>query len=349
MARAARKTSQAITIQTVAERAGVSAMTVSNVLNNRSTVREVTREAVLKAVRELDYRPNLAARSLATANSTRIGLLCRNIENAFLSSMLIGALDAASSLGAQLILRRLATAEPDEILKEALALVRSGANAIVAPPPYCETISACHLLQRIGVPVIGMSPGDELPDLSSVRIDDFGAAREMTAYLIGLGHRRIGFIRSGAKHLIDRTRCEGYLAALKDAGIEHDPALIATGNLPFDSGLRAADQLLHLENRPTAIFASNDDMAAAAASCAHRMGIDIPTDLSIAGFDDTPVAVMLWPSLTTVHQPASAISALATRRAIEIARHPQQPPEVNTTYLEHRLVIRESTAPPRTA
>jgi LacI family transcriptional regulator len=346
MARSGRRASQAITIQTVADHAGVSAMTVSNVLNNSPKVKHSTREAVMAAVRELNYVPNMAARSLASASTTRIGLLYRNIENAFLSSILVGALDATSRLGAQLLLRPLESGEPGEIAEQMRGLVENGAHAILIVPPYCEVANRHGLTAEVAVPVVAMSPGEDLPGEHCIRIDDFGAARDMTAYLIGLGHRAIGFIRGGAGHLIHHSRCAGYQAALQDAGLPVRPDLIATGDMSFESGLAAGAQLLDLADRPTAIFASNDDMAAAIISLAHRRGLDVPRDLSVVGFDDTPIAVKIWPSLTTVKHPGKQISSEAAALAIAFARGRDAGEGQMVRYLDHHLVVRESAAAP---
>jgi len=344
MARSGRRASQAITIQTVADRAGVSAMTVSNVLNNSPRVRDSTRDAVMTAVRDLNYIPNMAARSLASASVTRIGLLYRNIENAFLSSILVGALDATSRLGAQLLLRPLESGDPKEIAQQMHGLVENGAHAILIVPPYCEVANRHGLTTDFPVPVVAMSPGDDLPGDHCVRIDDYGAARDMTAYLIGLGHRDIGFIRGGAGHLIHCTRCEGYQVALRAAGLLIRPDLIVCGDMSFESGLAAGATLLDLPDRPTAIFASNDDMAAAIVSLAHRRGLDVPRDLSVAGFDDTPIAVKIWPSLTTVKHPGKQISSEAAMLAITLAKEKNVEYLPKTRYLEHQLILRESVS-----
>lgn len=345
MSRATRRASQSVTIQTVAERAGVSAMTVSNVLNNRRNVRESTREAVLTAARELDYTPNMAARSLASAATVRIGLFSRDIDSGFLSSILSGALYETSERGAQLIMRRFELPLIDKLIAAADSLRASGVGAIISAPPYCEIISDHRKTHRFPLPMVAISPGDELPQMASVRIDDRAAAREMTAYLISLGHQRIGFIRIGARLHADKTRYEGYCEALAEAGIQPDDTLVTSANLTFGSGLKAAEQLLSLRPLPTAIFASNDEIAAAVVSVAHRRGIDIPGQLSVAGFDDGPLALKIWPTLTTIHQPVSAIAAMAARRAIEIVKRDGEVDPV-VTYLDHSLVIRESTAPP---
>jgi len=341
MSRGGRKSSQAVTIHAVAERAGVSIMTVSNVLNNRRNVREQTRQAVLDAVSQLGYKPNLAARSLASAAVTRVGLLCGMGESGFLSAVLVGAIDATSDRGAQLIIRRLEGPEPGAMLGVVDEFAQAGVGALISPPPFCEALSRFDL----PIPMVGICAGDELPTMPCVRVDDHAAAKAMTAHLIGLGHERIGFIRMDRDLFAGRTRYEGYCAALAEAGLDVDQGLVAQGGHTFDSGLVAAQELLALPDRPTAIFAGNDDMAIAVISLAHRLHIDVPGQLSVAGFDDAPVAVKIWPTLTTIRQPVSAISAEAARQAIRIAEGVSEI-QPRAAYFDFELVIRDSTAPP---
>lgn len=349
MARASRRANQGVNIQAVADRAGVSAMTVSNVINGRRKVRESTREAVMAAAKELGYKPNIAAQALASASSVRLGLLVGSAENAFLSSILVGTLAATTSLGAQLLLHRIDSVDPARIREALESLIRSGATTILAAPPYCEVISRTNIGSTLPVPIMAMSSGDALPNLPTVRIDDFAAARDMTRHLIALGHKRIGFVRGPETHIISHTRQGGYRAALDEAGIAWNQALVALGDLTFESGLVAAEYLLGLDERPTAIFASNDDMAAAIVSLAHRHGLSIPGHLSVAGFDDTPIAVKIWPTLTTVRQPVARIAERAATLAIQAMRAIQPsetPARMLADYLPYELVERESTAPP---
>lgn len=330
----------------VAQRAGVSTMTVSNVLNGRK-VQPDTRAAVLAAVKELNYTPNPAARALASASMIRIGLVYRSIETAFLSAVLVGALDATARLGAQLLIRRYDDDAAESGVAAVNALVDAGASALLLPAPFAEAASRLDLGTAAGVPLMALSPGGELPNMAAVRIDDFGAARDMTALLIGLGHRRIGFIRGPETHMIGVTRHDGYRAALARHGIAADPALIVAGALNFESGLAAAERLLALADPPTAIFASNDDMAVAVLSLAHRRGLAIPEQLSVAGFDDSPIATKIWPTLTTVRQPIAAIADLATERLMQRLRaHPgEEVAQPATSYLRYDLVTRASTGP----
>jgi len=328
----------------VAVRAGVSPMSVSNVINGHN-VRPATREAVLRAIDELNYKPNIAARALASASTTRIGLLYNSPESAFVSALLVGALDAATRFGAQLLIRRF---EEKRALADILFdMVQGGANALILPAPYCEVASGTALIDRLKVPVIALCSGDELPDMSSVRVDDVAAARDMTNYLIGLGHRRIGFVRGAQTHIVRRTRFEGYRLALSGHGIEFDPDLVVDGDLTFESGLGATEQLLSLRQPPTAIFASNDDMAAAVISVAHRRDIRVPDQLSVVGFDDSPISRKIWPTLTTVRQPIVDMTAMAVESVIEMLGDPQaKRPSNSTTYADFSLVIRGSSGPP---
>lgn len=348
MSQRSRRSSSAVTINQVAARAGVSAMTVSNVLLGRKKVLESTRDAVYKAVEELGYTPNAAARALASASQLRLGLIYRNPQSAFLSAVLVGALNASARLGAQLLIRS-CDAENEEAAAATLnGLIRSGANALLLPPPFCEIVDRSPELLAAGVPMMALSSGRELTHMPGVRIDDYEAARAMTLRLIALGHRRIALIEGPIQHYASATRLAGYRSALAAAGIGEDDTLIAKGDFTYDSGLVAAQRLLDLPQRPTAIFGFNDDIAAAVVSEAHRRGIIVPDELSIAGFDDTPIAVKIWPPLTTVRQPIVEISELATQHLVETVRQPQGDGGRTTVHVPFSIVERESTgSPPR--
>lgn len=348
MSQRSRRSSSAVTISDVAARAGVSAMTVSNVLGGRKKVLDATREAVHKAIEELGYTPNAAARALASASQLRIGLIYRNPQSAFLSAVLVGALNASAKLGAQLLIRSCEAETAEATATTLQGLMRSGANALLLPPPFCEIIDRSPELRTTGVPMMALSSGRELTHMPGVRVDDFEAARAMTLRLIELGHRRIALIEGPAQHYASATRLAGYRSALARAGIGEDPALIAKGDFTYDSGLVAAQRLLDLPQRPTAIFAFNDDIAAAVVSEAHRRGIVIPDELSIAGFDDTPIAIKIWPPLTTVRQPIVEISELATQRLVAAMRETHdEGGAVATVHIPFSIIERESTGPAR--
>jgi LacI family transcriptional regulator len=341
----ARRQRGSLTIHDVARYAGVSPMTVSRVINGEKNVRDSTREAVNIAIRELNYAPNPAARSLAGADLVRIGLLYANPSAAYLSEFLVGSLDQCSRGNIQLIVEK---CDEDDAQAAATRLVASGVDGIILPPPLCDFADVIRALAEANVPAVAVATGKPPADVSAVRIDDFAAAQAMTRHLIGLGHRRIGFITGHPNQTASRQRLDGHLAALAEAGLAADDALIAQGYFSYRSGVEAADRLLAAQPRPTAIFASNDDMAAATVSMAHRRGLDVPRDLTVVGFDDSAIATTVWPELTTIRQPIAdmsreAVTLLAdeikSRRAGEKAQHPH-------ALQDFALIRRQSDGPP---
>src|SRR5690606_18463186 len=187
------------------------------------------------------------------------------------------------------------------------ALGRSVAGVLL-PPPLCESKGVVAELVAADVPVVALASARFGDDVSHVRIDDFRASREITEHLIALGHTRIGYIKGHPNQTAGARRYEGVQAALAAAGIAQGSGLVQQGYFPYRSGLEAAEKLLSRKQPPTAIFASNDDMAAAVVSVAHRRGLDVPRDLSVVGYDDTSAATTVWPELTTVRQPIAAMA-----------------------------------------
>ncbi len=341
-----RRKSDAVTIHEVARHAGVSPMTVSRVMNGNSNVREATRELVMRAVKELNYTPNPAARSLAAAQGTRIGLIYTNPSGAYLSELLIGALDGASRSATQLVLDTWANISPSNERAAARKLAASVAGVIL-PPPLCESKAISAEFVAAGVPVVAVASGRFQPELSCVRIDDFRAAQEMTQHLIEHGHTRIAFIKGHPNQTASARRYEGFQAAMQDAGITIDAGLVHQGYFTYRSGLEATEKLLARKKPPTAIFASNDDMAAAAISVAHRRSLDVPRDLSVVGFDDTPTATTVWPELTTIRQPIAAMGASSVELLLRSIRRKEGETRVVVDHVvAHQLIKRDSVAPP---
>src|SRR5690606_17188581 len=179
---------------------------------------------------------------------------------------------------------------------------------VLLPPPLCESRSVVSELVAADVPVVALASARFGDDVSHVRIDDFRAGREITEYLLSLGHTRIGFIKGHPNQTASTRRFEGFQAALATAGISLDSGLVQQGYFTYRSGLEAAEKLLARRKPPTAIFASNDDMAAAGVSGAHRRGLEGPRDLSVVGYDDTSAATTVWPELSTVRQPIASMA-----------------------------------------
>jgi len=322
-------------------------MTVSRVINKEKNVRDKTRARVLQAVEKLRYSPNMAARSLAAGDATHIGLLYSNPSAAYLSQFLVGALDGARKAGAHLVIEACEDAGSAEQIQVARHIATADVEGVILPPPLSESIPILTELAKADMPVVTVAMGKLYENALNVRIDDFAAAREMTNYLIRLGHRRIAHIKGHPQQIASAERERGFRAAVQAAGLDPADVAVEQGFFTFRSGLEAAEKLLDLPNSPTAIFASNDDMAAAVVSVAHRRGLDVPNDLSVAGFDDTAPATTVWPELTTIRQPISAMASAALDLLLSElrSRRHELAPVASERVLEHELVIRESSGP----
>jgi LacI family transcriptional regulator len=340
-----RRKGHAVTIDEVAKRASVSPMTVSRVVNGTGNVRESTRERVMRVVSELGYTPNLAASALAAAQGTRIALIYSNPSAAYLRELLVGALRGATRTTAQLVIEAWSEREPDAERIAARALAHS-VSGVILPPPLCESEVVVAELVRAGVPVVAIASGRPRAGISSVRIDDFHASREMAAYLIAKGHTHIGYIKGDPNQTASQLRYDGFLAALRDAGIKPDRTLVQQGRFTYRSGLRTGEKLLARRKPPTAIIASNDDMAAAVISVAHRRGLDVPGDLSVVGFDDTSAATTVWPELTTIRQPIAAMADSAIDILLRAIRNREDAKVLVDHVVAHVLVKRGSAAAP---
>ena len=282
-----RRSGRVITIHDVAQHAGVSPMTVSRVINGESNVREETRARVAASVAALRYLPNQAARSLASADATHIGILYANPSANYLSEFLLGSLEQSSLSGCQLVIEKCEGAESE--VEAIRRLVKGGIDGVVLPPPLCDSEESLKAVREAGISAVLVASGKPAPDMSALSINNFEAARAMTRHLLELGHRRIGFINGHPNQTATGQRFHGYVEAMTEAGLSVDADQVAQGYFTYRSGLEAAEKLLD-SGRPTAIFASNDDMAAATMAVAHRRGLDVPSDLAVTGFDHHPPA-----------------------------------------------------------
>lgn len=335
------------TMADVAKLAGVSAMTVSRVMNGKSLVRESTQRKVAAAIAALGYKPNQNARNLAGSRTIRLGFLYSNPSAAYLSEFLVGLLNQATMNNVQLFVEK---CEPGEDENEHVSrLIQSGLDALILPPPLCDNTSVIASVAAANIPTAVVACGQPDRNVDSIKIDDYAAAYTMTRHLIGLGHRRIGFIMGHPNQTASDQRLAGYRTAVTDADADVSEELVVPGAFTYRSGLDAAEFLLSLPERPTAIFASNDDMAAAVVAVAHRLGLDVPSDLTVTGFDDTALATTIWPELTTVRQPISEMARKAVQLLVRriCAIHEEQPLEPLQITLDFELVRRQSDAAPR--
>src|SRR5262249_36015213 len=291
------------------------------------------------------YAPNLGARNLASAEHQRIGLLFANPSAAYLTEFIVGLLDAMSRRGAELTLSRVDAGNAADERRVVRELLQSSMTGLLLAPPLSESATVRAEAAAAGIPVVAVATGRFPGDVSSVRIDDRKAAYDLTHKLINLGHRRIALIKGHPNQTASAERQAGYEAALRAFAPKAKP-IIVQGFFSYQSGLLAAEQLLGGKTKPTAIFASNDDMAAAVVSVAHRRGLDVPRDISVAAFDDTAIATRLWPELTTVRQPIGEMAAAAVDLLLsEIsARRDGETPAPVDIVMPYTLIERQSTA-----
>lgn len=331
-----------VTINSVASHAGVSKKTVSRVLNNEPNVSAATREKVLAVFKELDYTPNPIARGLAQNRSFIIGCLYDNPSKSYITRVQTGALAACQENKYNLLIH------PCEFRGDALLnnveqlLHTSRLDGIVLTPPFGDFPELVNFLKSKNVPFARVASAILKDESISVRSNDEQGAFEITEHLIGLGHKSIAFIKGHPDHSATQQRFKGYRRALANHGIEFDERLVEEGNFSYHSGVDSARSILDLSPRPTAVFASNDYMAAAVLKLATQRKLNVPDDISIAGFDNAPIARHIWPGLTTIAQPVEEMTKLAVSQLISHISQPQEKPYQIT--LESRLITRESTA-----
>ena len=326
-------------IRDVAARAGVAVKTVSRVLNGHPYVSVETRTKVEEAMRALEFRPSVAARILSGAKSNQIALIYDNHSPYYMFQIQTGCWEFCRANNVRLLAQPVDVADP-LVGEQVRGLVtETHVDGIILSSPVTDCDPVLRALESLDIPFVRISPGTNHALTSSVFMDDAQAADDMTTYLINAGHRRIGFIKGHHNHMASDDWLFGYRRALDRAGLPYDPVLVCDGEFDFDSGVRGGRALLDQSNRPTAIFASNDDMAAGVLAVAHDRGINVPAELSVAGFDDTTLARTVWPPLTTIHQPMIELARTATEILIAGG-------DINHRRLPHTLIERASVAPP---
>jgi LacI family transcriptional regulator len=332
------------TIDDVALRAGVSIKTVSRVFNREPNVRQATRDKVFATARALGYAPNISARRLAARRSFIVALVYRDDDvNHYIPDIQHGVLDTCRERGYNLLLHPCqgdiddAAAEIQELARQALL------DGFIVTPPLSDSRKLMSSVSRLGLPFVRVSQLMRGQLSPSVSVADRMGAYRMTEYLAGLNHRHVAFIVGSENQGASVDRLRGFREAVKEFGLVDSPEWIRQGDFTFESGSRCMTELLALKKRPTAVFASNDDMAAGALLVAHRSGCEVPGDISIVGFDDTSMAQRLWPPLTTVRQPTKKAAAIATAMLLDSLRTGDHSP-VNRE-LPTELVIRDSAGP----
>lgn len=329
------------TIEEVAKMSGVSVATVSRVLNGKQNVAAQTRERVLKAAEQLDYHPNMMGRNLRQSRSGLILLLAPKICDDFYSALADGAQSAAEENGYHVLLSH-SRHNPNTAQIYLSMLKRKMVDGII----MFDHIHPTDLWRDFdkSVPIIQCCEYDAKLPMTYVSVDDFAAAYKATNYLLSLGRRKIGLLNFVTNHVFSVQRQAGYLAALQDAGIAFNPAWVRySSKTSLNSAAGVAFDLLSLpeQERPDAVFAVSDIYAAAVLRVARRLGLNVPKDLSVVGFDDTQVATISDPQLTTMHQPRFDMGAEACRQLIHKIKNPDAPPM--SILFEAELIVRDST------
>jgi LacI family transcriptional regulator len=332
------------TISDIARLAGVSNRTVSRVINRSSKVGEATRERVQRVIDDLSYRPNAQARGLAGGRSYLLGLIYDNPDALFIDEAQRGVLNVCRELGYELVIHP--CGEGDTLCSEVVgSVMRSKLDGVIVLPPLSEDQELARALAQAEVPYVRMAAIALDTSERVVVSNERSAVATMAEYLVNLGHRRIGYITGPVGRRSTRERLEGFSDALQRLGCPVREDMVARGAYTFESGIEGARALLTRPEPPTAIFASNDDMAAGVIQTATEMGLSVPRDLSVAGFDDSALATRIRPTLTTIRRPVRAMARLAANKLIAVIEGRDQDARTSVL-LDPDLVIRDSTRPP---
>ncbi|HEY4092331.1 MAG TPA: LacI family DNA-binding transcriptional regulator [Luteibacter sp.] len=332
-----------VTINDVARASDTSKKTVSRVLNQEPGVRKEVRERVMAAVAELNYRPLTSARSLATNRSFMIGLLYDNLSPSYIMEVQAGVQEACEAHQYSMMVQPLDSTAADFMERVEGILWRHRPDGLILTPPITDHAALLAHLRAIELPFTSIAPRKP-KGIAGVILREREAAAAMVAHLVELGHRRIAHIIGDPKHGAGVWRLAGFRDGLKRAGLDERPDYMVQGRFSFESGVNAARQLLRLKQRPTAIFAADDDMAVGAIWAAAEAGVSVPGDVSICGFDDTTIATQVWPLLTTVHQPVRDMGRRATEELLLGLLGKGEPRMVE---VEYQMRLRASTAPAR--
>lgn len=333
-----------VTILDVAKAAGVSIKTVSRVVNNESNVSINTRDKVLSAIESLGYTPNPSAQHLARGHTGLVGLLIHDTAPSYVMEVLMGLMDVGEARGYRVSLNRCDVSKPEQLARIIRMATQNQVKGLIFTPPCDNSIELLEALQAIDFPHVLLMSHDRAPHKAWVVTGNEQGCFEITSHLLDLGHREIAFIQGNTDHQDSWDRLKGFHRAMRAYGLTPDPNLMRHGQWTSDSGLACALDLLagyHQMQAPTAIVASNDEMAAGVLQAVWQLGLRCPQDVSVVGFDDVPLAQQLCPPLTTVNQPIREMAARAMQMLIDdffegegIIRH---------IAVDTQLIIRQST------
>lgn len=333
--------SRRATINDVARLAGVSKKTVSRVINASPSVQQATRERIEEVIRQTGYVPDPQARGLAFRRSFLIGLIYDNPNPQYVVNMQLGLLDAMRGSGFELVVHPCDRGSQTLVEDIRSFIDRQKLFGVVLTPSVSEDERVAEVMREIGCEYVRVASVTVDAPRHMIETQDRLGGLAAGRHLAGLGHRRIGFISGVATFRSSHERRTGLEQGLAEHGLGLDPALVAEGAYTFESGLDCARRLLPGPDRPTAIFAANDEMAAGALHAARELGLAVPGDVSIVGYDDFQIAARVWPPLTTIHTPTRRIGQMAAEKLMGRDTAEPAPEEHLPT-----LIIRQSSGPP---
>lgn len=332
------------TINDVAAKAGVSKRTVSRVINNSDKVNDATRTKVQAVIDKLNYVPNRQARGLAGSRSFLIGLVF-DAPTLFINDIQKGILSVCSDAGYDLVVHA-CHYENEHLVDEIIQFAsRAKLDGLIVLPPVSEIPNLARILDKAGFNFVRFTSDTGRESGRLVVTDYLAAITDMTDHLVELGHRDMGFISGPSGNISSQIRQDVFVRALASHGLELPSGMVEKGAFTYDSGVRAAKQLLSLKNRPTAIFAANDEMAFGVMNVADAMGIKVPEDLSVVGFDGTPFSIFVIPSLSTIIRRTDEMARLGTQKLLAQINDGMEAAREFDTLVSPRFVPRESTGP----
>jgi LacI family transcriptional regulator len=341
------------TIKDVAIEAGVSPMTVSRVVNRKGNVKQSTIDKIQEAIAKVDYRPNVGARRLSGGRTYQLLMIFNNPNVAWTGELLIGMMHACRDIGYHMLIEGVGDFEgeafgaPIDYDNIASLIDSSRIDGVILPPPICFDQQVLDIVREKEVPCVRISGAPARDIELRVGIDNFAGAYDLANHLISLGHENLAIIKGPEGYVASALRYEGFASSMRDHGLELPESNIRTGKYDVESGYACARELLRLQRRPTAIFASNDEMAAGALSAAQELEIRVPDQLSVAGFDDAPIAHSVWPKLTTIRQPLRAMGEKSVELLEDYIRHLDSGTVDEfrpNLLLDYELRVRDSTA-----
>lgn len=346
------KSKRLATITDVAIEAGVSVMTVSRVINQNSSVRPANVKKVQDAIARINYQPNIGARALSGRQTFQFLMIYNNPNIAWMGGLMNGVLKACRRIGYHLSVEfqegidshsSKTSFTSDEIVN---LVSTSRVDGVILPPPICFDQKVLDVIREIDIPCVRIAGVPARGFDLRVSIDNYAAGYEIADYLIGVGHTNIAFIKGPEISVASGLRFDGFTAAMRNQGLTIRGSNVATGNFDLESGYDCALKLLRQKNRPTAIFASNDEMTAGLLAVVHELKISVPDQLSVAGFDDAMIAHSVWPALTTIRAPLQAIGEMSVELLAGYIREKRDNPEglkPKALALPYELIIRGST------